>query len=295
MQSLVERFLNYLAVEKGLSLNTVESYSRDLNKYLDFLNSSGIDDLSAVNVHTILSFIGDLQGKGLSINTIARNLIALRGFYRFLRQENLVEKNPLTEVSTPKVWRKLPNVLTKEEVEALLAQPDERTLIGKRDKAMLEVLYATGLRVTELVSLKLGDVDLEAGFVVAFGKGAKERLVPMGKLARDKVREYLELVRPKLLHGKNTQFLFLIRSGKKMSRQGFWKMIKKYVLKAGIHKNITPHTLRHSFATHLLDGGADLRSVQAMLGHSDISTTQIYTHITQEKLKEVYKRYHPRA
>lgn len=292
---LLDEFLNYLVVERGLSRNTLESYSRDLNKYIDYLEKHGISDIKETSSSHIIAFISTLTEKGLSTKTTARNLVAIRTFYKFLVSEKYLEENPAARIDSPKTWFRLPNTLALDEVERLLDQPDANTPLGMRDSAMLELLYATGLRVSELISLSLNNINLEAGYLIALGKGSKERIVPIGDHAAKKVREYMVSARNRLLKKSNSPYIFVNRSGKFISRQGFWKIIKKYALKAGIKKNIAPHTLRHSFATHLLERGADLRSVQTMLGHVDISTTQIYTHVTRERLKKLHTQLHPRA
>ncbi len=292
---LLDEFLNFLVVERGLSKNTLEAYSRDLNKYIDYLEKHEISDVTQTSSYHIIAFFSTLAGKGLSSKTTARNLAAIRTFYRFLVNERYIEENPAMRVDSPKTWIKLPNTLALDEVERLLDQPDVTTPLGMRDSAMLELLYATGLRVSELISMSVNNINLEAGYLIAFGKGSKERIVPIGEEAAKKVKEYMIYSRKRLLKNSRSSFIFVNRSGRPISRQGFWKLIKKYGLKAGIKKNIAPHTLRHSFATHLLEGGADLRSVQTMLGHVDISTTQIYTHVTRERLKKLHSRLHPRA
>jgi len=293
--TLLDEFLDYLVVERGLSPNTLESYSRDLHKYIDYLKKQGIDDIRDSSSSHILVFISILTGKGLSAKTIARNLAAVRMFYRFLVNENYLQGNPAAKIDSPKTWIRLPNTISLDEVERLLDQPDTNTPLGMRDSAMLELLYATGMRVSELISISLNHINLEVGYLIALGKGSKERILPIGDQAVTKVREYLASSRKRLLKNSRSSALFVNRSGNPISRQGFWKVIKKYSLKAGIQKNITPHTLRHSFATHLLERGADLRSVQSMLGHVDISTTQIYTHVTRERLKKLHSKLHPRA
>ena len=291
----VDRFLNFLMVEKGLSKNTIESYSRDLLNLADFLEHHGINELDEVKNVTIMAFLLDVKSRGLSSKTTGRMLSATRTFFRFLVRENLLPADPTATIESPKVRPHLPSVLSIGEVDALLALPDVKTQRGLRDKAMLELLYATGVRVTELITLKMNSLNLEVGYLIAFGKGSKERIVPLGQTAQQWLKEYLQNARHHYSHGKMSQFLFLNPSGKQLTRQGFWKLIKRYAVRAEITKKISPHTLRHSFATHLLDRGADLRSVQVMLGHVDISTTQIYTHITRERLKQIHQRYHPRA
>lgn len=295
MESLIQEFIDYLGHEKGLATNTLESYSRDLKQYYGFLSEDADESLESASQATIVAYLMYLRKQGKATATIARRLAALKAFYQFLVKENYVSKDPTNELSSPKLERKLPKVLTVAEVERLLNQPDQKTLNGKRDKAMLEVLYATGIRASELVNLNVDDVDLQEGFVRCMGKGSKERVVPLGEMAKKALSLYISEVRPKLLTNPNDKALFLNHHGKRLTRQGFWKIVKKYAQAAQIKKEITPHTLRHSFATHLLENGADIRAVQEMLGHSDISTTQIYTHVTKERLKDVYAKTHPRA
>ena len=295
MENLLDQFLNYLVVEKGLSLNTLESYSRDLNKYLDFLSVKGIKDISTTSDVTIVSFITALKKNRLSNRSIARNVTSIKMFYKFLTENHYITKNPALIIETAKGETKLPQVLSIAEVELLLQKPDRNAVRGLRDAALLELLYATGLRVSELVSLPVNNLNLEAGYLIAYGKGSKERLVPIGEVAQNAIREYLNKGRPALLGNSQSHYLFLTRNGRPFTRQGFWKLLKKYTLSAGIQKNISPHTLRHSFASHLLERGADLRSVQMMLGHVDISTTQIYTQVTTERLKKIHNQFHPRS
>ena len=295
MEQLLDQFLNYLTVERGLSPNTLDSYSRDLIKYLDYLSTKGIKDISKTSDLTIISFIATLKNGGLSNRSVARNLTSIKMFYKFLTEDHHINDNPTINIETPKRELRLPQVLSIEEVNVLLQKPDSSTSLGLRDAAFLELLYATGLRASEIISLALNDINLEAGYLIAYGKGSKERLIPIGEVAQNLIKKYLKNSRPTLLKNKQSHHLFTTRSGKSMTRQGFWKLIKKYALAAGIRKNITPHTLRHSFATHLLERGADLRSVQMMLGHSDISSTQIYTHVTTKRLKKIHNQYHPRS
>lgn len=295
MEQLLDQFLNYLTVERGLSPNTLDSYSRDLIKYLDYLSTKGIKDISKTSDLTIISFIATLKNGGLSNRSVARNLTSIRMFYKFLTEDHHINDNPTLNIETPKRELRLPQVLSIEEVDVLLQKPDSSTSLGLRDAAFLELLYATGLRASEIISLALNDINLEAGYLIASGKGSKERLIPIGEVAQNMIKKYLKNSRPTLLKNKQSHHLFTTRSGKSMTRQGFWKLIKKYALAAGIRKKITPHTLRHSFATHLLERGADLRSVQMMLGHADISSTQIYTHVTTERLKKIHNQYHPRS
>ena len=292
MDNLLDQFINYLRVERGLANNTVESYSRDLIRFSQFLAGK---DLSPIKVthDQITQYVNTLSGR-LSARSVARNISAIKTFFRFLVSEGKIESSPARLLGTPRTSFNLPVVLSRKDVDRLLAQPDGTSPRGQRDRAMLESLYATGLRVSELVSLKISNINLEAGYVRTLGKGSKERVVPIGDKARKAIRNYLSGGRPQLTKGRASAYLFLNPSGRPMSRQGFWKIIKRYGIKAGIKKKISPHGIRHSFATHPLGAGADLRSVQVMLGHADISTTQIYTHVTREKLKEVHKKCHPR-
>ncbi len=290
----IDAFLNMLSVEKGLARNTLEAYSRDLNRLADFLKARGVSSWQECREVHLRSYLSWLRGQGLNISSITRGLVALRQLYRFLIKEEVIRENPVPSFFLRRPARKLPHALARDEVQRLLGQPDPKKLLGVRDQAMLELLYATGIRVSELVSLRIHQVDLEGNYLTVQGKGGKVRVVPFGRWAREKLLRYLREVRPKFLRGRASPLLFLTRSGKALTRQAFWKLIRRYALAAGIEKKVTPHTLRHSFATHLLEGGADLRSVQSMLGHSDISTTQIYTHLDRSYVKEVHRRYHPR-
>lgn len=292
VDQLLDQFINQLKVERGLAINTLVAYNRDLINFFDFLKQKKISPIQ-VNQDDLLAFIAEKKTQ-LSPRSLARCLVAIRMFYRFLVSEGKIESNPARLMSIPKMYQHLPDILTRDEVETFLSQPDTHTILGKRDKAMLELLYATGLRVTELIGLKMTNINLEAGYIRTFGKGSKERIIPMGAKAIDSLKGYLADGRPFSLKKGKYPYLFLNSIGRPMTRQGLWKIIKKYALKAGINKTVTPHTVRHSFATHLLEGGADLRSVQIMLGHSDISTTQIYTHIARERIKEIHEKYHPR-
>lgn len=290
----IDTFLAMLAVEKGLARNTLEAYSRDLNRAADFLRGRGMAAWEKAQAHHFRSYVSWLRNRGLGVRSIARNIVALRQLYRFLEREEIVGENPLPSLGLPKAAAKLPHALGREEARMLLAQPDPSTPLGLRDHAMIELLYATGLRVSELVSLRTHQVDLQGDYLTVRGKGAKVRLVPFGRWARQALAGYLREIRPRLLRGRTSPFLFVTRSGRPLTRQGFWKLIRSHARAAGIEKKVTPHTLRHSFATHLLEGGADLRSVQSMLGHADISTTQIYTHLSRTHLKKVHRRFHPR-
>jgi integrase/recombinase XerD len=294
MKELIDTFLNYLSVERGLSRNTIQSYRRDLTAYIDFVSSRQVDTLSKIAKKDITNFMMNQKERGIAANSIARRLAAIRMFHRFLSRERISKSDPSSLVDSPKLWKKIPDTLSLNEVEALLAGPDIRDRQGVRDKAILETLYATGMRVSEAVNLKKDNVNGEIGFLRCVGKGNKERIIPLGKKAIAAIARYLESSRPRLLKGGPSEFLFLSRLGKKLSRQSMWKLIKRYAKAARIKKSIKPHTLRHSFATHLLERGADLRSVQEMLGHSNISTTQIYTHINKERLKAIHKAFHPR-
>jgi integrase/recombinase XerD len=292
---LLDRYLTYLTVEKGLAAKTLEAYSRDLQRFLDFLDAHGAVALAAVETATILRYVIRLRENGLNARSRARHLVSIRGWFRFLCSEKLIPQDPSRRVDLPKSGRKLPGVLSPQQVQRLLEAPDPAQPIGMRDAAMLELLYAAGLRVSELTALKTRDPNLEAGFVRVYGKGGKERIVPFGGYARDKLHRYLETSRPALLRGHPSAYLFVARAGRPLSRQGFWKLLKRYALIAGLGGDVSPHVLRHSFASHLLEGGADLRAVQTMLGHADIATTQIYTHVAAERLRQIHRRYHPRG
>ncbi len=291
----VDNFLHYQSVEKGVSRNTLESYARDLQGYTHFLRERGIQTPEGSSVEEAMGFFRLLRRRGLSPRSQARILSTMRGFHRFLLEEGAMAENPLRRLHTPKMTPRLPEVLSRVEVEDLLQQPDPHTRLGVRDRAMMELLYATGLRVSELIHLSLNDVDLSVGYVRAKGKGAKERMVPLGGAARRALQEYLHEPRILAARASTQATLFLGRGGRGITRQGFWKILRKHARDAGIHKRITPHVLRHSFATHLLERGADLRSVQSMLGHVDIATTQVYTHVSREHLKQLHKQYHPRG
>lgn len=290
--NLLKKFIDYLAVEKGLAQNTVESYTRDLHKYFSFMKAKQPDDLVQKDV---VAFLAHLSSDGIAVPSAARSLAAIRGFHKFLLIDKLATTDPTVNIETPHGWKRLPKTLAAADVDSLLNQPDLTTPIGMRDKAMLELLYATGLRVSELVGLTLRDINLERGYLVVMGKGSKERAVPLGEVASVAVQEYINSGRPSLLNNTESDYLFISSQRRGITRQMFWERIKFYTKKAGITKNVSPHTLRHSFATHLLDNGADLRAVQAMLGHSDISTTQIYTHVSRERLKKIHEQYHPRG
>ena len=295
MNQYLDLFINYLLVEKGLSQNTLEAYSRDIGRYLNHLEKEGRDSFDQVTPVVVASFIAGLKDAGLSPRSRARSLSAIRMFHKFLIIENYCDLNPTAIIEAPKTGGRLPSVLSSPEVERLLAAPADNGSGDIRDRAMLELLYATGLRVSELVALRSRDVNLDAGFLLTMGKGEKERLVPIGESARTALTEYIGMVRSGQDRKGDSPFLFLTRLGERMTRQSFWNIIKKRARSAGIVKNISPHTLRHSFATHLLENGADLRSVQIMLGHADLSSTQIYTHVTRERLKRLHEELHPRG
>jgi len=292
-EDILRLFLDYLSVEKGLSRNTILSYGRDLRKFFQFLERER-KDWAKADENVLSLFIHRQSQAGLQARSLARLISALKSFYRFLILDGLVSRDPTGTLSSPKTWLSLPKFLTIDEVAHLVLQPDERNLHGLRDRAMLEVLYATGLRVSELIRLRPSDVNLDDGYVICRGKGGKERIVPLGKAAAALTRRYIEEIRPQL-QKTPAEALFLTRFGDPFTRQGVWKMLREYARKAGLEAKVSPHILRHSFATHLLERGADLRSVQLMLGHSQITTTQIYTHVSRDRIRQVYEKFHPRA
>ncbi len=302
MEKFLTIFLNHLSLERSLSPNTVESYRIDLKRYLKFLTDEKVSSLEEIREDHITKLIGQLSRLGLKATSIARNLAAIKSFHKFLVREGYTQSDPASAIESPKLWRKLPVVLHQHEMEKLLDQPTEETNMYSgvniplvlRDKAILEFLYATGVRIFELIKTKRKDILPEVELVRVIGKRQKERIVPIGKQALQSIERYLREVRPQLANQTSEDFLFLNRRGRPFSRMGLWKILRKYVNKAGIKKKVSPHTIRHSFATHLLEGGADLRAVQEMLGHADISTTQIYTHLDREYLKEVHRTFHPR-
>ncbi|MFQ5579683.1 MAG: site-specific tyrosine recombinase XerD [Nitrospiria bacterium] len=304
MEDLIDRFLNYLTIEKGLSFNTLAAYHRDLRKFSSFLikqhhvaSSKGKSriDIARINRKDILAFLSDLRAESLSPASVTRIISTLRSFFKFLIQEALLFHDPTAKIRTPQKRFHLPKTLHFSEVESLLNIPKGDSPHAMRNDTMIELLYATGLRVSELLKLPVDSVNMESGYLLARGKGSKERIVPIGQCALEKLETYLSVIRPKLLKGKVSKILFLNRSGKGMSRQTFWKQLAAIAIKAGIQKPISPHMLRHSFASHLLERGADLRSIQMMMGHADISTTQIYTHVARERLKKVHEKSHPRG
>ncbi|MCM8765463.1 MAG: site-specific tyrosine recombinase XerD [Candidatus Omnitrophica bacterium] len=294
MDEWIEQFLTYLSVERSLSPNTVSAYRRDLKIFQKYLSERSINSWNSVLRKEIDNFLTKRRDAGINPSSLARELVAIKMFFRFLAQEGLIKEDPTAVLETPRLWKRLPESLSVEEVKRILEAVRPNTSLKFRDRTCLELLYATGMRVSELSVLKISDISLEAGFVRCRGKGDKERIVPLGRTAVRYLRDYLTKIRPKLVKKNNEPFVFLSQLGKRISRQSLWKMIKKYALKAKIDKKIGPHTLRHSFATHLLERGADLRVVQEMLGHANISTTQIYTHINKERLKEIHRRFHPR-
>jgi len=291
VELLIDEYVNYVKYEKNLAENTVNSYSNDLMKFACFLNK----DINLISMEDVYSFIAHLKSNKITNKTIARNIVSLRNFYKFLKKENYIKSNIMENFDVPKVEQYLPEYLTEDEINILLNSIDTQTPMGFRDRTMLELLYATGLRVTELVDMKVNSINMDTRFIVSFGKGGKERIVPFGQKSWEYLNEYIQNVRPLLLKGKNHWFVFVNRFGNNISRVGFFKNIKKIAKKAGIRKDISPHTLRHTFATHLIDNDADLRIVQELLGHSNIATTQIYTQVSRKKLKNSYMKYHPRA
>lgn len=297
MDAYVDSFINYISSEKGLSKNSIESYSRDLKFFIEFIiKNFNIEDIKSLTKHHILLYLNELKQKGKKTTTISRNITTLRNFFKFLVKEKIIDIDYSKYFEVPKIYRKLPEVLSIVEVNKLLEAPNYNDILGLRDKAMLELLYASGLRVSELLSIESADINFELGYVKILGKGSKERIVPIGSIALHWCKKYIEEARPTLISkNKEISIMFVNKDGNPLSRQGFWKIIKYYAKKVGITKKISPHIIRHSFATHLLENNADLRAVQKMLGHSDISTTQIYTHVSNKMLHEVFKRTHPRA
>ncbi|MGI6713026.1 MAG: site-specific tyrosine recombinase XerD [Bacillota bacterium] len=295
MQHLLDNYLDYLIVEKGLANNTLQSYKLDLISFLNFLKSSSVTNVHEISKHHITAFLILLNKEGKSPATIARHKASLKSFFGFILKEHIVLQDPTRNLGKTKLPKAFPKILTIDEIDKLLNSPDLHTNLGIRDKAMLELIYGTGLRVSELLSLNLTDINLEIGYLRCMGKGSKERIIPVGTFAEKALVHYLSNARGKLLKNSAEKALFLNSRGKRLTRQGFWKILKQYALQAEIKATITPHTLRHSVATHMLENGADLRTVQEILGHADITTTQIYTHLTKNHLKEVYNKCHPRA
>lgn len=294
MEALVQKYVNFLEMDKRLSLNTLQSYGRDIEQYFTYLQEINLQNIANTNKTTVIAYLLYLQKKGRATSTISRNLASIRSFYQYISKNRIIDHDPTAQLESPKVEKKLPQILSLEEVALLLEQPQCIDLKGFRDKAMLELLYATGVRVSELIELNVYDINLENAFIKC-NKGLKERMIPIGSIAINAVKEYQNKSRPLLIQKSDEKALFVNINGGRLTRQGFWKIIKQYKNQAKINKAITPHTLRHSFAAHLLENGADLRSIQEMLGHSDISSTQIYAQIAKNKIKEVYMKTHPRA
>lgn len=294
MEAIIEKFVGFLEKDKRLSNNTLQSYKRDIDQYISFLGDMNLRSIESTNKTTVIAYLLSLQKKGRATSTISRNLASIRSFYQYLSRIKMIEGDPTANLESPKIEKKMPQILSTKEVELLLEQPKCVDLKGYRDKAMLEALYATGIRVSELISLNLDDINLDVGFVRC-NKGTRERIVPLGTMAINALKEYLDKSRHLMIQDVAEVALFVNINGKRLTRQGFWKIIKQYKNQAKIAKDITPHTLRHSFAAHLLENGADLRSIQEMLGHSDISSTQIYAQMAKNKIKEIYKKTHPRA
>src|SRR5712692_10915431 len=295
MEELLDVFIGYLRAERGLSGKTVEAYASDLAAYFEDLTREGVRGANDITRDHVSRHLTSLASRGLSTRSQSRHLSALRTFHRFLCAESLADADPTEDVDSPRMSKSLPIYLSLGEVDALLRAPDERTPRGARDRAMLELLYATGLRVSELTRLPADHLNLQAGYLIAQGKGREERMVPVGAAAVEKVKSYLKGPRQKLLRGREARALFVTERGRALTRQGFWKLLKRYALKSGIRASLSPHSLRHSFATHLVERGADLRAVQEMLGHADLSSTQIYTHVNRSRLRGVYDRSHPRG
>ncbi|MGA3208219.1 MAG: site-specific tyrosine recombinase XerD [Syntrophales bacterium] len=295
MNDLIDEYLNFLAVEKGVSRLTIEAYSHDLNRFVSLVQGHGIQNAVDVTPDEIISYLEQVKKNGLNVSSVNRGLAAVRGFFKYLLREKKIGANPVANIGLAKVWTRLPDTLSKEEMNLLLAQPGAKNPTAIRDTAMMELMYATGIRVSEIITLTMNSINWQVGYLVVMGKGGKERIVPIGRSAYNCLCEYVDHGRPKFIKDQRANILFLNRSGEGLTRQGFWKIVRRYALRAGLNKKVHPHTFRHSFASHLLEGGADLRSVQIMLGHADIATTQIYTHITRERLKHIHKRYHPRG
>lgn len=294
MQDYIEGFEYFMSAEKHKSKNTIQSYRRDIIQYMAYLDSRGITDISKTTKTTVLTYLLNLQTQGKANSTVSRTLASLRSFYLFITENGTDMKDPTLNLETPRVERRLPEILTAAETDRLLCQPDENEVKGVRDKAMLELLYATGIRVSELIALRVSDINLAIGYVRC-GDGKNERVIPIGNMARAAVGNYINNSRNELIADENEELLFVNCSGHSLSRQGFWKIVKQYQKQAEIDKDITPHTLRHSFAAHLLENGADLKSIQEMLGHADISSTQVYSQLVKNRIKEVYAKAHPRA
>lgn len=294
-KDMLESFLTYLVVIKGLSKNTSQSYKTDIEKLFTFIEKKELPSITKIKSNHISEFLTELNISGLNISSINRCIVSIKQFFKYLMLENIIKTDPTADLISPRMKKSIPDVLSVDDIEKILNIPDLTKFEGIRDSAMLEVLYASGLRVTELVELKQVNINYDHGYIVVMGKGSKERIVPIGLTSIKKINDYLELSRPNLVKDNLSNYLFITRRGSCFTRQGFWKLIKTYAKEAGIEKNISPHTIRHSFATHLLERGADLRTIQLLLGHSDISTTQIYTHVERKRMSEIYNKYHPRA
>lgn len=295
LDEFIESFINYLLVECGLSKNTILGYSHDLQIFTTFLLSKNIADFDGVRPDTITSFIISEKKRGLSINSITRCIVAIRMLYKFFLSEGRLQMNPFTVIDSPKLWKRLPEVIPVHKIDDLLSVPNPKMKLGMRNKAILELMYATGARVSEVVAIQMDWINLEYSYVKCRGKGSKERIVPLGTKAIEAIQTYVKISRPKIKNSQESTYLFLSKTGKPLRRENVWVIVKNCALKAGIHGHISPHKLRHSFATHLLENGADLRSVQEMLGHVNVSTTQIYTHVSKHHLKAIHRQYHPRS
>ncbi len=295
MNALLQSFLDYISLERGLSINTRKAYADDLRQFLDDLEKKGISSLNQVSRKQILDHLMAMKARGMSTNSISRHLVSIKVFFRYLQQEGLLDRNVTDTMDSPRLWKILPDTLSEKEVDLLLAAPDMRKPLGIRDRAILELFYASGLRVSELAGLQLPDLHTDDGYIRVIGKGRKERVIPVAGESIRLLNRYLEEVRPLLCENPHLQNVFVSRRETALCRQRLWQIIKMHTKNAGIMKNVTPHTLRHSFASHLLDNGAPLRVIQEMLGHADIATTQIYTHVNPERLKSIHQQFHPRA
>ncbi|VGO12966.1 Tyrosine recombinase XerD [Pontiella desulfatans] len=295
MNALLESFLDYISLERGLSINTRKAYADDIGQFLSFLDQKGVTSLNQVSRKQVLDHLMAMKAKGMSTNSISRHLVSIKVFFRYLQQEGLLDKNVTDTMDSPKLWKILPDTLSEKEVDLLLKAPDMRTPLGVRDRAILELFYASGLRVSELANLQLPALHLDDGYIRVIGKGRKERVIPVARDSANLLECYLEEVRPMLCDNPHLQNVFISKRETALCRQRLWQIIKKYTKDAGIMKNVTPHTLRHSFASHLLQNGAPLRVIQEMLGHADIATTQIYTHVDPNRLKAIHQQFHPRA
>jgi integrase/recombinase XerD len=295
MNALLQSFLDYISLERGLSINTRKAYGDDLSQFLGFLDQKGVTSLNQVSRKQVLDHLMDMKARGMNTNSISRHLVSIKVFFRFLQQEGLLDKNVTDTMDSPKLWKILPDTLSEKEVDLLLRAPDMRKPLGVRDRAILEMFYASGLRVSELANLRLSDLHIDDGYIRVVGKGRKERVIPVAHDSANILECYLEEVRPMLCDNPHLQNVFVSKRETSLCRQRLWQIIKKYTKDAGIMKNVTPHTLRHSFASHLLHNGAPLRVIQEMLGHADIATTQIYTHVDPNRLKSIHQQFHPRA